>query len=408
MSSTINATETKQNQPSTLPNLNVLADLRRYAEENKNNPATLSTIIKHLDRINDQLHNYPDIFRDLIKQGLIKETDIEIYGVNSILIRNCTNKFAAALLLLANPLNRKLSKITVNGQVIAMREGKWCPETNTIKIARKECGDQIIDGHHRLNALIKQDDNVAVSLIIQYNVSKEVEDTLDIGRKRNTEHVLVMKGFKNPTVSANALFFVKQSAHSFRLGRRQSCDNKIHSAIKLEGAMLSEFADKHRDIERFIPSANAHSLPSEVCKLPILTAAWYLLDQQHSDLAAYFIQKLCSGKGMGSYHPISLLHDRLKAETKNKTKKQSYEQDCFALIFKVWNCLVKKETRIRQLKLTKKETEEGVAPVAVTTKYLPWVHALLTNDMTDEVVQAWSPEAFHTNKHLSNKDLAII
>lgn len=95
----------------------------------------------------------------------------------------------AKQLLANNTNNRKVNARRVESYAEIMRQGKWQLTHQGIAICDD---DTIIDGQHRLLAIIKA--NKTIPFNISYNVSKDVQKYIDVGYKRTVSNVFQMNG----------------------------------------------------------------------------------------------------------------------------------------------------------------------------------------------------------------------
>lgn len=88
--------------------------------------------------------------------------------------------------------NRPTSWTFVRMYAHSMKAGKWAINGQTIKF---DTDGHLIDGHHRLLAVIEA--GIPVALEVRRGLQHEVFATLDNGNARKAEHVLAIKGSKN-------------------------------------------------------------------------------------------------------------------------------------------------------------------------------------------------------------------
>lgn len=87
---------------------------------------------------------------------------------------------------------RKLSKATVAQYTKTIKNGLWYPDTGEcIKIS---CENNIIDGQHRLNAIVQA--GIPVTMLVIKNISDEHLAALDTGKKRTLSDVFTIHGVK--------------------------------------------------------------------------------------------------------------------------------------------------------------------------------------------------------------------
>lgn len=111
------------------------------------------------------------------------------------------NPEIAKVLLDQNVCNRPLRDRHVQNLATDMIAGRWRDNTaETIKIAK---GGRLIDGQHRLNAVIKA--KKSIKFMIAYDLNPEIMDVIDSGVKRTASDVLSMKDVKNSALTASII-----------------------------------------------------------------------------------------------------------------------------------------------------------------------------------------------------------
>ena len=103
----------------------------------------------------------------------------------------------AAEMLAANTSNRPLSKSTVRAFAEAMRRGDWLVTHQGIAF---DSNGVLVDGQHRLAAIIEADRPVEVTVFT--DVEPDSFDVLDTGKRRNAADVLAIEGEKSTTLLA--------------------------------------------------------------------------------------------------------------------------------------------------------------------------------------------------------------
>ncbi len=103
----------------------------------------------------------------------------------------------ASELLEANTTNRPLSRAVVRSFAEAMRRGDWVVTHQGIAF---DINGVLVDGQHRLAAIIEAD--VPVELTVFTEVNEDTFDVLDTGKRRNAADVLAIEGEKSSTMLA--------------------------------------------------------------------------------------------------------------------------------------------------------------------------------------------------------------
>jgi hypothetical protein len=98
----------------------------------------------------------------------------------------------AAELLEANTTNRPLSRAVVHSFAEAMRRGDWVVTHQGIAF---DVNGVLVDGQHRLAAIIEADQPVELTVFTEVN--EGTFDVLDTGKRRNAADVLAIEGEKS-------------------------------------------------------------------------------------------------------------------------------------------------------------------------------------------------------------------
>lgn len=107
----------------------------------------------------------------------------------------------AKSMLEKNTCNRPLRDRHVLNLASDMLAGRWRENTaETIKLTK---AGTLIDGQHRLNAVIKA--KKSIRFLVAYNLNADVMDVIDSGVKRTASDVLSMKGVKNYSLCASII-----------------------------------------------------------------------------------------------------------------------------------------------------------------------------------------------------------
>ena len=225
--------------------------------------------------------------------------------------------------------NRPISPASVESYADMMERGEW--KVNGIPIIFDKNG-HLIDGHHRLEALIKAD--VSVEMTITRGVEADVFTTIDCGRHRNLGQLLAMNGVENYNKVSG---IVSVSIALERTGKiRQNNGAKIY---KLSNDILyqkwKEYAEDYADCTRFAERCY------KVAK--ILRTSWvgglvfYLTHTGGYDVnfVKKFFSAACSIETSGINPADELKKVILRHDRKNNVAMT--DEYLFALLTKAWN-----------------------------------------------------------------------
>ena len=119
------------------------------------------------------------------------------------------NADTAKQMLKKNANNRPLSKSHVAFLAKQMKEGIWVFDGQPIRFNGY---GQLMDGQHRLNAIIESDTEQTILLV--HGLKDEAFKVMDTGKTRNASDVFAIEGIKN----ANATAAATRIIHSIKKG----------------------------------------------------------------------------------------------------------------------------------------------------------------------------------------------
>lgn len=99
--------------------------------------------------------------------------------------------------LAKNPNNRNIRQPVVTSYARDILAGNWMLNGETIKF---DTAGRLIDGQHRLSAVIVAD--TTVGMVVIRGVDADVMDTVDVGAKRTYADALRLQGEDNTTTLA--------------------------------------------------------------------------------------------------------------------------------------------------------------------------------------------------------------
>jgi hypothetical protein len=232
-------------------------------------------------------------------------------------------------LLLKNNANRKITDNRVNVYASDMRNGRW--KENTAEFIKITDDGDILDGQHRLLAIIQAD--TCITLQIAYGVSKSVFDVLDTGKIRSSSDVFSIEKIENSTLISTIIKSYLIISKSYK-----SDLNKSSVSYGLTNTIILEEYQKRPDFWQELGAFSqkcyknfAHILSPSF----IGTLYCYFYDISPED-SRNFINQLCSGEGVTN-SSISVLRQALLKDKIAQRKMQP--QDKLAIIIKTWNAV---------------------------------------------------------------------
>lgn len=230
-------------------------------------------------------------------------------------------------LLLKNNSNRRVSKETVSSYSNDMREKRW--KENTAEFIKIAEDGEILDGQHRLLAIIESDCNIYFH--IAYGVSKSVFDVLDTGKIRSSGDVFSIERIENSAIISASIksYLALSKNHKADLNSSSKSHKLTNTIILEEYKRRPEFWQEvasfsHKSYRNF-----AHILPASF--IGTLYSYFYDVSPEES---RNFINQLCSGESITN-SSISVLRQSLLKDKVSQRKMQP--QDRLAIIVKTWN-----------------------------------------------------------------------
>lgn len=225
-----------------------------------------------------------------------------------------------------NTNNRRLREATVLFYTRQMKDGQWKSDTGEcIKISKSGV---ILDGQHRLHAVIKSGRSIQFHLAM--NLDESVFDVLDTGLSRNSNDAFKIKGIPNPNIVPSII----GAWHMLKNGK--ASERGSHKYMK---PSVSETLELYYENQKFWDSVAKKTMAwyNEFAKIlpPSLIGGLYVLfyniDKNTSD---EFWDELSVGMKM-SHNAIGLLRNKL---IKDKTSPRKMTGTLrTALIIKAWN-----------------------------------------------------------------------
>lgn len=255
-----------------------------------------------------------------------------MHGYNNpqIEIKNITPHIAAQMLL-RNTSNRPLKKFELDKIMLAMIEGRFELNGETIKIAKN--GD-ILDGQHRLIACVKT--GVSFQSIIVSNLDNKAYLTIDIGSKRSNSDALAKEGVANYNAAAGALRWIISIEK-----------NKHMKVVNLTPDQAVVEFNKRQTL----PHSVSYGTAARKMLHPSMgSAAHYLFSQKDRVAADKFFDDLISGENLTSSDPVLALRNKLISIKLNANRKfQISVQDIMSMTIRAWNARRQGRT-MRQVK----------------------------------------------------------
>lgn len=250
---------------------------------------------------------------------------------------------AAQAMLSTMVKNRALSQTKVLEYAIAMDEGRWSLNGETIKLDKL---GRLFDGQNRLSAC------VLAGKPFRSFVARGIEDenafaTVDVGKNRTHGDIFGIAGFVSANQAAAAaavMYAIKncQMGWSGPLGRRERM-RKSHLSVDMQvspGAFTKEdlmrFAEPLRDeisaCVRYAQTAKAKKLLA----IGVMAGCLFLFREKSTVEAHEFFESLGEGAGLGATDPVLHLRERLQEHQAKRGIRMS-RWFYVGLTIKAWN-----------------------------------------------------------------------
>jgi hypothetical protein len=236
-------------------------------------------------------------------------------------------------------INRPLSVSNVNFLTREILKNSWMLTGESIKF---DSDGYLIDGQHRLNAIIKSGKKVL--LMIMYGVDSNVFSVLDTGRKRTGSDVLAINGLENYTLAASTIRLINQfEKNSYGEGGAVGRTMSNQDVLK--------FYKNNLDISKSVSEGSKlYKKCAQLISPSIICALYYLFSKKSKEQADDFMNKLCAGVNLETNSPITSLRNKLIA-SKNDKSHRMIQSDVVKNIILAWN-KYRKGVTSKKLKLS--------------------------------------------------------
>lgn len=230
--------------------------------------------------------------------------------------------------------NRNLSSHLVNRYASDMKEGKWQPTGQTISIASDGA---IIDGQHRLNAIVKAGVPVEINFI--RNVSKQTFDCYDIGKIRTNKDILNIAGYDKyaHAITGGLGLLVSYLINGNNAFLRNKFTQRRRYFYIFE-PILKIYYQKLTEGACWYSTSNNQRLISQGSSVFFYFIFTFINDEK----GCLFFQKIKEGTGLEKGDPVFALRTTLLNIKLSKYKRLNLEPEAYYII-KAWNKFYKNE-----------------------------------------------------------------
>lgn len=232
--------------------------------------------------------------------------------------------------------NRKFSSNIVREYADAMLRGEWVLTHQGIAFTGENEGEEMIDGGHRLRAVILADaerPGIKVPFMVTYGISSEAMIAMDIGKRRVPADFLTMQGQVNVTSLSGIL---RLSYCYFNVPYIQA---ETWSRTRITPTMQKDYLDKNP----MLIKAVYETFPlKKLFKSSALGAFWFIVKAERPDVnVEEFLEQLRTGELLAKGDPALTLRE-LMLNARGRGQRYSAPEE-LALLIKAFNKWVRQE-----------------------------------------------------------------
>ena len=218
-----------------------------------------------------------------------------------------------------NENNRNVRPRVVGNYSRDMKAGNWALNGESIKI---DINGSLIDGQHRLNAVIVAD--VPVQMMVVRGLPPEAKATVDSGAVRLNADLLAINGEKHVTTL---------SATMRRLWLREQGIHLTHASVSPTKSELADFLTAHPEVRRAVNASVALGLgigfPASAT-----ASAMYLTEKVNAEKSEWFFNRVAD-EDVPVGHPARLL--RKKIIDHRLSGKRMSTDESLGYMVRAWN-----------------------------------------------------------------------
>lgn len=227
-------------------------------------------------------------------------------------------------------INRPISKPHLARLVSYMKSGKW--KENTGEAIKFSSTKGLIDGHHRLNAIIQS--GVTLRMLIVYDLDDDIFDVLDRGRVRSAGDVLAQIGAKNNTNLASGIVKWNNLRNENYGMRAAGCD-----ILRLTPQdVLQIYTDDKESFDETMLAAMSFYRKFRGLAESEYFAIYHLLKENYKVKAYGFFTDLTAGVSLSEKNPAYLLREYLIKSMSSGVRPTTMTK--YAHIARAWNSYV--------------------------------------------------------------------
>jgi hypothetical protein len=210
-----------------------------------------------------------------------------------------------------------------------MQSGQW--KMTGEPIIFDEYG-QLVDGQHRLHALIEA--KISLQFVIIRGVATDTFVAMNRGKSRSSADIMTIHGVLNSALTASMLANVinYRRAMAANDGKRGS----LNSYIRASSTDIVEEYDKRKDIYAHCATLAGRCKKIIQPSIPATVSALAILDAGHSlPFVDHFWDSFQKGVGLSEGDPVLTLRNRISENARSKAKLSATMLMMIAI--KAWN-----------------------------------------------------------------------
>ncbi len=253
----------------------------------------------------------------------------------------------------SNTTNRPVSRTVVRSFAEAMKRGEWIVTHQGIAF---DVSGVLIDGQHRLAAVVEAD--IAVAMTVFTDVDDGTFDVLDTGKRRNAADVLAIEGEKSATMLAAMV-------RTVWLFHNRPDLNWSGGAAAVTNHQIVQTLEDHPKLRDFVAVGEQIAAATGMIK-SAAGAASFLVENvnRRANLSSWY-EGIIDGAGLKKTDPRLLFRRVMFAMARKQAGQVMRRRDTrehVALYIKAFNAWAVGE-ELAQLRFTTRETMPSVAKV---------------------------------------------
>jgi len=226
-------------------------------------------------------------------------------------------------MLKQNTNNRRMQWHRVGFYAEEMKGGRWKSNGESIKFS----GSRIIDGQHRLAAVVKY--GKPVVMMVATGLNSDAFDTIDRGMIRTTAQILNIAGEANATTLGASVSMIIRYLHP---GSATTKKQRMVSPSEVQA-----FVGKNPRVKTIVAWAMALR-KSSLTTCSLLAAARFLFEKSNRAESNKYFEKFISGNNLGKTDPIGALRQTLIQYKNLKARLAPPEILVYMII--TWNLII--------------------------------------------------------------------